>query len=120
MSAVLLHLLLEHLGIDYWMSRQECLTKTSRESCRDRIFACDDTGHVSGVSIYEMVHALEAIELGYRRQDSVGVTAQENDVFRVASYCWDLDIWNKLKRVGHSGVGGNRGVIEIHLSVSAG
>ncbi len=98
------------------MSCQEDLSEARRESSSGGFVASQHSCHRGSVAGQEMVHGLLIVESADWRQNSVGVTGQEDDVARMAAQSWFLGGWDVLDRIADSRVLSDRNVVEVHNS----
>ena len=60
-----------------------------------------------------MVHGLLWVKLGDGRQDTVGVTCQEDDVLGMATNGRDLHVTDMLKGIAHTSVRGETDIVVV-------
>ncbi len=75
--------------------------------------ACLCTGDLRGIAGDELVHGLAWCEPGYGRQDAIGVTGQEEDIFWGGADGGFEGVGNKAEGIGDAGVLRDGAVVEI-------
>lgn len=107
----------KHGGVLHGVKSQEGLGEARRESglgLSDTLFG---TSHLGSVTRNEVVHGLLGAELGDGREDTAGVTCEENDVGRVAAGdAGDLGVLDVLDGVCAASVLGKGGVVVVDNS----
>ena len=104
-SLVLGHLVGKHLGVLHGVQDQEGLAEASRESSLGLSDTLLGTCHLGGVTGNEVVHDLLVGQLGNRRNDTTGITSEQNNVGGVGvGEAGNQSIGNVLNGVRNSGV----------------
>lgn len=113
-GVVLGDLVRQLLSVLHWVQDQEWLTETSRESGLWLSDTLLSTSHLRGVTRDKVVHNLSVGQLRNWRQDTAGITGQQDDVGWVSvSQTWDLGGWDEVNWVGTSGVLGDGRVLVV-------
>jgi hypothetical protein len=108
------NLLRKHGGVLHGVKSQEGLGEARREGGLGFGDALFGTGHLGGVTRNEVVHSLLGAELGDRREDTAGITCEEDDVGRVvAGDAGNLGVLDVLDGVGAASVLSESGVIVV-------
>lgn len=114
---VLLNLVGQHAGVLHGVQGQEGLGEAAGKGGLGLVDAVLGAGHLGGVARDEVEHGLGAVELGDGRQDSAGVTGQEDDVGgHVVGQAGDLCVGDVLDGVGAARVLGEGDVVVVDLA----
>lgn len=114
---VLINLVCKHLGVAHGVQGKEGLGEAAGEGglgLSDTVFRAS---HLGGVAGDEVEHGLGAVQLGDGREDTTGITGQENDVGRhVLRQARNLGVGNILDGVSASSVLSQRTVVVVDLT----
>lgn len=100
------------------MQRKEDLSEAGRE-CRFGGFGGRrqiSAAHLGCVARQELVIGLLIRQPSHWRQDSLGIAGQEDDIGRMGSNRWDMDILQEIQGESRPGIRSNRDIIEVDFS----
>lgn len=114
-NLVLLNLLGQHVSVAHGVKSQEGLSEARREGSLGLSDTILSTSHLGGVTGDEVEHGLLRGELGNGRQDTAGITGEQNDVAGVVvADTGNLGVVDVLNRVGATGVLSKGGIIVVN------